>query len=386
MSQFGQAQVQAEERQAMRALLQQPLLSSGEELLLVKRHQQRLREWLTRHTGWRLVVRADYARLYKSASNLDDSTRGLPSFHAHRYALLCLILAALERGERQTTLGTLADQVAALAADPELARSGFSFDLSERLQRSDLVQVVRYLLDLRVLTKVQGDEQQFVSGQGDALYTIHRSLLASMLSTRRGPSTLDLDDFEERLAQISFEPWPDSEEGRLQRIRWNLTRRLLDDPVLYTADLQPEELTYFTSQRAHMAREINLLTGLEGEQRLEGLAMVDPEEELSDLSMPETGTNGHITLLLAEHLARNPDQVHGPIALQAFTAELILRHKAHWNKQAQSPDAAEPLCAMALERLEALGLVRQEEAGWRPLPAISRYRLVEIHSPEQLLL
>jgi hypothetical protein len=42
--------------------------------------------------------------------------------------------------------------------------------------------------------------------------------------------------------------------------------------------------------------------------------MVDPDDELTDVRMPEQGTHGHVTLLLAEHLAAR----QGP----AITAEL----------------------------------------------------------------
>src|SRR5947209_14922100 len=45
--------------------------------------------------------------------------------------------------------------------------AGIAFDLKSQDQRRDLVQVVRLLLSLRVLVRVQGDEQQYLSERGD---------------------------------------------------------------------------------------------------------------------------------------------------------------------------------------------------------------------------
>ncbi len=77
--------------------------------------------------------------------------------------LLCLALAALERSERQTTLGRLAETMLGFfAADPGLTVSGQTFDLKSVDQRRDLVQVIRSLCDGRVLWRRQGDEDQFI--------------------------------------------------------------------------------------------------------------------------------------------------------------------------------------------------------------------------------
>jgi len=68
--------------------------------------------------------------------------------------LLCLALATLERAQLQTTLGRLADDVVAAMADPRFADAGIEFALTSRRERSDMVAVVRFLIDLGVLTLV----------------------------------------------------------------------------------------------------------------------------------------------------------------------------------------------------------------------------------------
>ncbi|MCP4656494.1 MAG: TIGR02678 family protein, partial [bacterium] len=359
-----------ERRTALRALLRRPLLAADPrheaEFLLVRRHADELRDWLARHPGWTLQVDSELARLRKVPASLDDGSRpardpksGTP-FSKRRYVLLCLALAVLEGADRQTTLGWLADQVVRLVTiDPELERAGIAFDLKSRGQRRDLVHVVRLLHDLRVLARLDGDEELYLKGHGDVLYNIHRPALAAMLNVRRGPSTVEAEGFEQRLAAIVEEPMPESDEARRRRLRSTLTRRLLDDPVLEYEDLDDDELTYLQGQRSFLLGRIRERTGLVPEVRREGIAMVDERDELSDQKMPEKGTDGHLTLLLAEYLAAsarrdagNGSPAVGWAALERHAAELVARHRKHWRKDVSEPGAEAQLCRDAVARLE----------------------------------
>ena len=107
----------------------------------MRRHAAWLRDWLARHPGWSLQIDGETARLRKTPADLDDATRparepnsALP-FTRRRYVVLCLALAALERADRQTTLGrvvlnlqpatsgeVLFDGVNVLSADKEKMR------------------------------------------------------------------------------------------------------------------------------------------------------------------------------------------------------------------------------------------------------------------------
>jgi uncharacterized protein (TIGR02678 family) len=383
---------QAEERRrALRALLRHPLLTrAGPDPVafgLVRRHAGWLREWLAANAGWSLHVDTGLARLRKLPGRLDDRTRpalAAPSrlpFSRRRYVLTCLALAALERADAQVTLGWLAERVLALAADPGLADAGFSFALDSREERADLVVVVRLLLGIRVLAKVAGDEQSFVNASGDALYDVNRRVLATLLVTQRGPSTVAAADLEARLRAITEELVPDSEDGRNRAIRHALTRRLLDDPILYLEELDDAERGYLGSQRAFLLRRLTEATGLVPEVRAEGLALVDPTGEATDLAMPEEGTDGHATLLLAEHLAARWREGRGvPVPLtelEARMAELAAEHRAHWRKGAAEPGAAAALCRLAIDRLEALALVRRRDDGVIALPALARFAYAE---------
>jgi uncharacterized protein (TIGR02678 family) len=193
-----------------------------------------------------------------------------------------------------------------------------------------------------------------------------------------------LSSFRERLAAIVDEPLPEGDEARNRRLRITLTRRLLDDAVVYYDELGEEARAYLTSQRAHLLRQIHEATGLVGEVRREGIALVDPEGSLTDLGIPEEGTEGHATLLVAEYLAgearRSGDRPGGGLVpIEAVVAHLATKkreHRTHWRKDALGPGAEDGLAREALARLEALRLVRRSGQGVLPLPALGRFRLL----------
>ncbi|AWL41310.1 MULTISPECIES: TIGR02678 family protein [unclassified Streptomyces] len=377
----------AELRKAARALLKQPLLLArgryADDFRLARRHTSELREWFDRNTGWALQTDTEAVRLRKSPGVLTDpthpardTTHGAAPFTRRRYVLLCLALAALERGEAQIALGRLADQIVLDAADPRLAATGIEFALERRDERLDLAAVVRLLLGLGVLRRVAGEEEAYVRGAGDVLYDVERRVLAGLLASRRGPSTVHAEAFDDRLAELVAETAMDSDELRFRAVRRSLTRRLLDDPVLYYDDLSDAELGYLTRQRGFLTARITELTGLVAEVRAEGIAMVDPEDDLTDLRMPEQGTYGHVTLLLAEHLAA----ADGPVALDELALrvrELASQHGGFWSKSAREPGMETELVEQAVARLAALGLVSRTPYAVVVRPALARYAVGE---------
>ncbi|MEP7099028.1 MAG: TIGR02678 family protein [Burkholderiales bacterium] len=386
-----QARQQRDElRHALRALLMQPLMSPAHEAFpAVRRQSDALREWFARETGWVLQVERDGARLYKRPADLIDATRGLEDFDRRRYVLLCLACAALERAEPQITLHVLGERVMALAAEPALAARQFSFTLRSATERRELVTVCRALLGLGVLQRIAGDEDSFVQGhagsaQADALYDIQRRLLAGVLAAVRGPSTWSPADapvtLDERLHALVTEHVADSDEGRRSGLRHALARRLLDDPVVYSDALEPDALAYFANQRGAMAARLCEAAGLVAEHRAEGSALTDEGGNLTDVAMPAEGTEAHVTLLVAEHLA-NRARKHGPgtsttdAAIAAFVRGATERFGRFWRKSAREPGAEHELAQTALERLRQLQLIVRDAGEVRALPAIARFAL-----------
>jgi uncharacterized protein (TIGR02678 family) len=384
---------------AVRALLRRPLLLNtahgADEFRLVRRYAAELRSWFDANTGWRLHVDSEVARLVKVAATHQDGShpardpRTRLAFGRRRYVLMCLALGVLERADAQITLGSLAEGVILAAGDERLTRAGVSFRLSGREERGDLVAVVRLLLELGALARVAGDEEAFVREAGDVLYDVERRVLAVLVASPRGPSTIGASGFEARLEQLGAEPLPSTEDVRNRAIRQRITRQMLDDPVIYYDELSPSELAYLTSQRAAMIKRISELTGLVAEVRAEGIAMVDPKDELTDVRMPEIGTDGHVALLITEHLAARTIGYYGDAGaagepppppcpeaeLHSLVRRLAAEHRAYWRRSSREPGAEVALVDHALERLEALRLVRREPGAVHALAALFRFGL-----------
>jgi uncharacterized protein (TIGR02678 family) len=381
---------------ATRALLRHPLLRSGADpdaFRFVRRHAADLRGWFDQNTGWRLHVDTEVARLFKlaepdagGAHPARDPRSHLP-FGRRRYALLCLALSVLERADAQITLGRLAEGIIVAAGDERLAAAGVTFELSGREERGDLVAVVRILLELGALARVAGDEDAFVRDARDVLYDVERRVLAVLISAPRGPSTIAARDFDTRLRELSAEPEPVSEDLRTRAIRHRLTRRLLDDPVVYYDELSDAELAYLTSQRAALTRRISERTGLAPEIRAEGIAMVDPGDELTDVRMPEVGTDGHVALLITEYLAARADEGGSgcPTSeLHALVRRLANEHQAYWRRSTRDSGAEVALVEHSLERLAALRLIRRAGDTVHPLPALARFGLAAPTLPTEM--
>ena len=381
-----QAQHRQEEyRGALRALLMQPLMTSSHvEFAAVRRHADGLRAWFARETGWSLHIERDCARLYKRPANLADTTRGLPSFDRRRYVLLCLAAAVLERAEPQITLCALGDRLLALASEPALTERGFSFALENIHERRELVAVCRSLLDWGILARVAGDEENYVHGEaGDALYDIQRRVLAALLAAVRGPSTWAPEaaprDLDERLAALVAEHVAESEEGRRTSLRHHLSRRLLDDPVIYFDELDAETRAYLTNQRGPMAARLCEDSGLVAEQRAEGVALIDEIGLLTDAAIPAEGTEAHVTLLVAEYLADHLRQAGAaPISegeVAGFISDATTTYGRYWRKSAREPGGEQELAEAALSRLAMLRLITRSEGLVQPLPALARIAL-----------
>ncbi|MDW7745205.1 TIGR02678 family protein [Halomonas sp.] len=392
-------QRQEEQRRALRVLLARPLIRSDDSAFpLIRRHAAMLRDWLAREAGWHLQSERDFVRLHKRPADRDDPTRpatvgrGIQrkTFNRRRYALFCLLLADLERGDAQITLGRLGEGLGQAVSDPALAERGLAFSLDHQEARRDLVVVVRLLMELGVLVRVAGDEEQFLRRglEGDVLYDVDRRLLAALLVTARGPSLVALNgadaelDLDARLHALSETFVPDTPDGRNRELRHRLVRRLLDDPVVYREDLDEDEVAYLVNQRGPLLRRLHQATGLVAEVRAEGLALVDPDGELTDEKMPAEGTEGHLALLMAERLA-----VAGPegVALEeteGWIREWQTSFRRYWRKSACEPGAAHGLARQTLARLASLRLVERQGEVVIPLPALGRFRVHTPHLPD----
>lgn len=382
------AAVADERQQALRAMLMKPLLTAvgdAERLALVRRHAAYLSEWLAHYAGWHLHVESELARLVKTPADVDSShpaidRQGEP-FTRRRYVLLCLALASLERAGRQITLKKLAEDIQGqLTADPVLVEAQITVDTERREDRSDMVAVGRFLVDLQVIGRVHGDEEAYLSATGDCLYAIRRSILARLLASRIGPSQVKTSDPDARLRDLQRELKPESDDARNRAIRHQIVRSLLERPVLYFSTLDDPASEYLTSQRPHLLPVLTKATGMVEEVRAEGIALVDPEKELTDYPMPTEGTNGHAALLMAAWLVDRLRQAPGePVALAAAEAFIFEKANANplWRQDARTAEGSQLLARHLAAIFSSLDLVAHHGNVIVPLPALARFGLAE---------
>jgi uncharacterized protein (TIGR02678 family) len=285
----------------------------------------------------------------------------------------------LEQSDRQTTLGQIAQRIMELiAADRDLQMAGLLFDIGNYDQRRDLVHAVRYLMDIGLLRRLDGDERQFLNrnDSSDVLYDIHRPILAAMLNVSRSASAVEMladkssgNSLADRIAKLIDDPITVAEDSSSQQMRSRLVRILLDDPILYFDDLNAEERIYLTEHRRYVLRQIHEATGLIGEVRREGIAMVDDAGDLTDLKLPEEDTEvGQLSLLLLQWLAE--------ISRECAGAEIpVSEVEEHVCSLAQVHEtgAAARLTQDALSRLRGLRLIQLTPSGVVPLAGAGRY-------------
>ena len=380
-----------ERRTALRALLQTPLLvpdgATASAFTLVRRHREWLSDWFAHHAEWSLVVTAEAARLRKRPALSDDATRPAldprseEPFNRARYILFCLALAALERGDRQVTLGHLAGSIElAIAAEPTFVAAGFVWSLDEQSGRRDFVHALRLLVSLGVLRRVQGDEEHLLRDrQSDVLYNVSRPVLSLILLAHRSPSLITATDFQARLDALLDSALPDTPDARNRALRSRFVGRLLDDPVLYYDTLDDEARAYLDRQRSFLLDVLTSASGLHAEVRAEGIALVDLDGDCTDSGLPEEGTEGHLTLLIATWLAdllRKGEAAGLTVeAVRQKIARLIRQHRHHWKKEVELRGAEISLAELVLDRLAGLSLIVRSGDALRPLPALGRFAL-----------
>ena len=292
----------AERREAARALLRTPLLTAdgphAEVLLLVRRHREELERLFAEGLGYRLLVEPRAARLFKAGLGADFTrplrkrlSRGAGRpFEPRAYAVLCLVLAALTRCPSQLLVEELVGEVRSAVADTELG-----IDLDTSADRRALAAALLALLDLGVLIERDGDLARWAEGgEATSLLDVRRDrlrlLLAASLSGAQGPADL-----------LAVRALPSAAGGARVAVR----RRLLEQPLMSTADLSEDQAEWWSRNRHREGEWLRDRFGLEVELRAEGALAVDPDDELSDVTFPGSGSARHAALLVLEHLVRD---------------------------------------------------------------------------------
>ena len=278
----------------LRTLVRRPWLLAGrhdELIAAVRRNLPAVRDALLR-LGWGLVVERDLVRLRKSPPPRRQAwaADGPDPLAASWFFLL---VAAAESMPTKVGLGQLVIGARAAAAEATLPVSN---DISERRA---IVRALKMLDERGIVEQLDGDVEGFVEDESaPVLLVVHHTRLTHVIANF---GTLDPAlDPETWLEQVEREPDP------ARRMR----RRLVDDTVVYSVDLDEAEADWLSRRvRGDDGGPLAAAFGLHLERRAEGAAFVVPEDafrhlhELGSVSFPAPGTVPHAALLVSEHAA-----------------------------------------------------------------------------------
>lgn len=367
----------AERQDALRLLLRHPLVTSdgphAEGLRLVRRHHEALGRDVRQLFGYRLVVEAGFARLYKAGLGAGRGrpllrASGVP-FSPRAYAYLSLCCSALLTGRQQVLLSALVDQVRMGAAE-----AGIELGVDSHADRRDFAAALRQLVTWGVLVEDDGTVAAFADdATSEALLYVHRDLVRHLLAV----PLREVDDPDE-LVRLAAEPGAGGGARHLVR------RLLVEEPAVLADDLDDDSWSWLRQSQGREARAFEELLGLQLEIRAEGVAAIDPREELTDEPFPRGGTLGHAALLAVSELAcrltpadvgRDDVVATVPVPrglLGHIVAALVGEHGRRWRRD--SVERPDRLARDVEDLLVGVGLLRREADGGLRLAAIaSRY-------------
>ncbi len=362
----------------VRALLHRPLLLAKDDadcMRRIVRHRHALANWFGDHLGWRLIVDpyGHHARLFK-VNPSPDCTRPAryktKTFTRRHYVLFCQTLACLDDGSQQTTLARIVEHLAA-AQDTRMD----AFDALRITERRTLTDVLRLLQSLGVLTPRDGDLERYGnSAAADALFDVEDRIIGQLIATPLPPAAAGT------LQEMLTEPaYADTEEGRRQRARHNVMRRLLEDPVVLLHNLQERERSWIEHNWGYIKSLLHDQLGLSLERRAEGSAVIDPTGGMTDVAFPSAGSSAkHAALIICaawcEGVRRGESKQREIASLDALIAGAAAQYAPRWSRAYAGESGLRALTREAIGILHAMHLVRPVDGGlWEAQPMMARF-------------
>jgi len=315
----------AQARMCARTLVRRPLIYAGgpegELLPAIYGHREVLRRLFTICLGYPLRAERRFARLYKTLDS--EAGRGVPGFTPRSYVYLALALAALVEAGRQILLSQLVADIRGAAAEARIAAG------DDLVELRTLTAALKHLVGLGVLEETEGTVADLGhGGSGEALITVDTELLGLMMArTNAAVESVLAGPRVHEPAVIGLPPG------------MNARRRLVEDPVVLYADLSAAEAEYLRRYQRREGYWLDRYFGLQIEARAEGVAVIDPEEYLTDLLFPAGSTVARMALLtleplLAQSAPRDADGCY-PVSLGQIRnacADLAERYPSAWAK------------------------------------------------------
>lgn len=346
-----------------RALLRQPVITLAANPHLYRdiagRHDQ-LARWFRERLGWPLVhdttdgvIRLRITPAHTRHGRIVHARPAHPTMTRLGWTTAMLVCAALAESDRADVFATdLRETVTGHAAgDDRLPDLNFVDDHTHRLA---LAAALGWLERTGVLSFRAGSAEDVRDGQ-DAIITVRAAALRELLTCPTRPAVaVDADD-------LLVDPTPRGADT-------GVARRIVLDHAVYDADLPDDEAAWLRGNLAISMPWLHRLAadlGCEVERRADGVALIDtdPADPLAPIAFPAAGsTDGHIALILAEHLAdalRSPHHAVPRDHLIAVVADhaTAIGAKARWRADARDPANAPATTTRALSVLADFDLI-----------------------------
>lgn len=368
----------------LRHLMVRPWLVAGRDddaIATVRRNIDAVRDVLGR-LGWVLVVERDLVRLRKTPPARRDANARLgPNRRTCQWFFL--LVAAAESMGRRVALGALVTHARAVTAEAGVHATN---DLGERRA---IVAALKMLADRGVIEELDGDIEGYVNDENPpVLLAVHHTRLLHVIANY-SPEHDPVSDPARWLEAVEREP------DSARRMR----RRLIDDTLVYAADLDDGEADWLRRRvRGDDGGPLADAFGLHLERRTEGAAFVVPERayrhpwELGPIAFPASGTVAHAALLVCNWaMAAGETTTGSPVGWVSLTAAAVGRKLAELAGDQQSGGggwsrdlAADPAGRLRDEvaaLLTGLDLLRVSDQQWMFSPAIARWPAPRSRTP-----
>ena len=312
-------------REAARYLIRHPLViaeNNPEMFTLIRRHAQELDQRFSRQFGYRLRVKSNAARLYKttvvSRRPFITETSNKRPFKPREYVMLALALAALVAGQRVISLKDLLNRMRSAAVEAEVRQIDDSLT-----DRRAVVTALRWLIKHGVVEEVHMNVERYAGDPlADAILEIHHERanllpLPALSSSETVGQLLDRSDQRERARVRSY---------------------LLEEPVVYREDLTETEWRNYRNYRSEMEEIFGEMFGMHIENRSEGMAAIDPDGQLTDVQFPRGGTEPQVALLLITHLAKTGRSEFTRGEIVNTVTGLAGENRKYWSARTEDPE------------------------------------------------
>ncbi|MHB8506745.1 MAG: TIGR02678 family protein [Acidimicrobiales bacterium] len=323
-----------EQRDGARRLLRTPLVLAARDPgahRVIRRHAEALTAMFRTYLGYRLVVDARLARLYKGGLGpvagrpLLRSSSKLP-FTPRDYTYLSLLCAVLLTVRTQVLLSSVIADLQQAAAEAEIVLGADTLT-----ERRSVVHALRQLVEWGALVEDAGTVADYADDPSkEALLWVEPEVIRHLLAA----PLREVDSPDELVALTAAGP---------DAVRHAVRRQMVETPVVMADDLPEPERLWLRQYQRREAQTMEQNTGLRLEIRAEGVAALDAGDELTDVRFPREGTVGQASLLALDELvaglrgssAEPSEGASLPITvdrLGAVVRDLVAAHGRHWAK------------------------------------------------------